>query len=124
MVYVLNKDGKPLMPTARLGKVRHLLKEHRAIIVSYQPFTIQLTYECPNRVQEVVLGVDAGSKHVGLSATTKKKVLFEAQLELRADISSKLSSRKEFRSNRRYRKTRYRKARFLNRTASKKPGCK
>lgn len=122
MVYVLNKDGKPLMPTARLGKVRHLLKEHKAIIVSYQPVTIQLTYECPNRVQDVVLGVDAGSKHVGLSATTKKKVLFEAQLELRADISSKLSTRKGFRSNRRYRKTRYRKARFLNRTASKKPG--
>ena len=122
MVYVLNKDGKPLMPTARLGKVRHLLKEHKAIIVSYQPFTIQLTYECPNRVQEVSLGVDAGSKHVGLSATTKKKVLFEAQLELRDDITKKLATRKEFRRTRRYRKTRYRKARFLNRTASKKPG--
>ena len=122
MVYVLNKDGKPLMPTARLGKVRHLLKEQKAIIVSYQPFTIQLTYDCPNKVQEVSLGVDAGSKHVGLSATTKKKVLFEAQLELRDDITKKLATRKESRRTRRYRKTRYRKARFLNRTASKKPG--
>ena len=26
-VYVLDKDGKPLMPTRRFGKVRHLLKE-------------------------------------------------------------------------------------------------
>ena len=122
MVYVLNKDGKPLMPTARLGKVRHLLKEQKAIIVSYQPFTIQLTYECPNRVQEVSLGVDAGSTHVGLSATTKKKVLFEAQLELRDDITKKLATRLEFRIQRRFRKTRYRKPRFLNRVASKKPG--
>lgn len=122
MVYVLNKDGKPLMPTTRLGKVRHLLKEQKAIIVSYQPFTIQLTYDCPNRVQEVSLGVDAGSKHVGLSATTKKKVLFEAQLELRDDITKKLAARKEFRIQRRFRKTRYRKQRFLNRTVSKKPG--
>lgn len=122
MVYVLNKNGKPLMPTARLGKVRHLLKEHRAIIVSYQPFTIQLTYDCPNRAQEVSLGVDAGSKHVGLSATTKKKILFEAQLELRDDIPNKLALRKEFRRTRRTRKTRYRKPRFLNRVSSKKPG--
>lgn len=122
MVYVLNKDGKPLMPTARLGKVRHLLKEHRAIIVSYQPFTIQLIYDCPNRVQEVSLGVDAGSKHVGLSATTKKKVLFEAQLELRNDIVNNLATRKEFRRNRRYRNSRYRKPKFLNRATANNKG--
>lgn len=29
-VYVLNKDGKPLMPTTRCGHVRHLLKEQKA----------------------------------------------------------------------------------------------
>ena len=28
-VYVLNKDGKPLMPTTRGGHVRHLLKEQK-----------------------------------------------------------------------------------------------
>ena len=31
-VYVLNKDGKPLMPTTRGGHVRHLLKEQKARI--------------------------------------------------------------------------------------------
>lgn len=122
MVYVLNKNGKPLMPTNRLGRVRRLLKEHKAVIVSYHPFTIQLTYACPDRVQGVSLGVDAGSKHVGLSATTKKKVLFEAQLELYGGTTKNLSTRLEFRRNRRSRKTRYRKCRFLNRTKSKKPG--
>ena len=119
MVYVLNIDGKPLMPTERLSRVRHLLKEHKAIAVKYHPFTIKLTYSCNSKVQEVSLGVDAGSKHVGLSATTKKKVLFEAQLELRDDIVKKLSTRCEFRRSRRNRKTRYRKPRFLNRNKPK-----
>ena len=120
MVYVLNKYGKPLMPTTRYGRVRRLLRKSHAVVVDYRPFTIQLTYDTPNGVQEASLGVDAGTKHVGLSATTKKKVLFEAELLLRSDIVEKLSTRREFRRARRNRKTRYRKSRFLNR--SKKPG--
>ena len=122
MVYVLNKYGEPLMPTTRYGRVRRLLDAGLAVVVDYRPFTIQLTYDTPNGVQEVSLGVDAGTKHVGFSATTKKKVLFEAELLLRSDIVEKLSTRREFRRARRNRKTRYRKSRFLNRTKSKKPG--
>ena len=80
MVYVLNREGKPLMPTTRYGRVRRLLRKGHAVVVDYRPFTIQLTYDTPNGVQEVSLGVDAGTKHVGFSATTKKKVLFEAEL--------------------------------------------
>ena len=122
MVYVLNKYGKPMMPTTRYGRVRRLLRKGLAVVVDYRPFTIQLTYDTPNGVQEVSLGVDAGAKHVGFSATTKKKVLFEAELLLRSDIVEKLSTRREFRRARRNRKTRYRKPRFLNRTKTKKPG--
>ena len=122
MVYVLNRYGKPLMPTTRYGRVRRLLRKGLVVVVDYRPFTIQLTYDTPNGVQEVSLGVDAGTKHVGFSATTKKKVLFEAELLLRSDIVETLSTRREFRRARRNRKTRYRKSRFLNRTGSKKPG--
>ena len=122
MVYVLSKYGEPLMPTTRYGRVRRLLSKGHAVVVDYRPFTIQLTYDTQNGVQEVSLGVDAGTKHVGFSATTKKKVLFEAELLLRSDIVEKLSTRREFRRARRNRKTRYRKPRFLNRTGSKKPG--
>lgn len=120
MIYVLNKYGEPLMPTTRYGRVRRLLGKGLAVVVDYRPFTIQLTYDTPNGVQEVSLGVDAGTKHVGFSATTKKKVLFEAELRLRSDIVEKLSTRREFRRARRNRKTRYRKSRFLNR--AKKTG--
>jgi N6-L-threonylcarbamoyladenine synthase len=122
MVYVLNKYGDPLMPTTRYGRIRRLLNTGLAVVVDYRPFTIQLIYDTQNGVQEVSLGVDAGTKHVGFSATTKKKVLFEAELLLRSDIVEKLSARREFRRTRRNRKTRYRKSRFMNRTRSKKPG--
>ena len=122
MVYVLSKYCEPLMPTTRYGRVRRLIRKGLAVVVDYRPFTIQLTYDTPNGVQEVSLGVDAGTKHVGFSATTKKKVLFEAELLLRSDIVEKLSTRREFRRARRNRKTRYRKSRLLNRTRSKKPG--
>lgn len=122
MVYVLNRYGKPLMPTTRYGRIRRLLRKGLAIVVDYRPFTIQLTYDTPNGVREVSLGVDAGTKHVGFSASTTKKVLFEAELLLRSDIVEKLSTRREFRRIRRNRKTRYRKSRFLNRTKAKKPG--
>lgn len=115
MVYVLDADGKPLMPTERHGKVRRLLRDGLACVVRLQPFTIQLTYESKGYTQEVSLGVDAGSVHIGLSATTEKKELFAAEVMLRTDIVKKLASRRELRRTRRSRKTRYRQMRFDNR---------
>ena len=122
MVYILNKDGKPLMPTNRHGKVRHLLKDGKAKIINYCPFTIQLLYDSTNYTQEINLGVDAGSKHIGISATTKEKVLFESDVELRNDIVGLISTKRQNRRTRRNRKTRYRKPRFNNRVATKKKG--
>lgn len=114
-VYVLSKDGKPLMPTKRLGKVRHLLKDGKAKVVKRTPFTIQLLYDSKEFVQDVSLGVDAGSKVVGLSATTEKEELFASNVILRNDIVGLLADRRARRKDRRYRKTRYRVARFNNR---------
>ena len=118
MVYVLSIEGLPLMP-CKEAKARHLLKQNKAKVVKIVPFTIQLLFECDNITQHISLGVDAGSKHIGLSATTEKKVLYEADVELRNDIVELLSSRREARSARRNRKTRYRKARFNNRKKDK-----
>lgn len=122
MVYVLAIDGEPLMPTERHGKVRRLLKEKKAKVVKRCPFTIQLLYDSTRYVQEINLGIDAGSKHIGVSATTKEKVLYEADVELRNDIVDLISTRRELRHLRRIRKTRYRKARFNNRVSTKKTG--
>ena len=115
MVYVININGQPLMPTNRYGKVRHLLKDGKAKVINRCPFTIQLLYRSTNYTQPINLGIDAGSKHIGISATTKDKVFYEADVELRNDIVDLLSTRRELRRTRRNHKTRYRKARFDNR---------
>lgn len=65
--------------------------------------------------QSIILGVDAGSKHIGLSATTNDKEFYASDVELRTDIVKLISKRRELRRSRRNRKTRYRQARFDNR---------
>ena len=122
MVYVLNKDGHPLMPTSRHGKVRHLLKEGKAKVIKRCPFTIQLLYDSTNYTQPISLGVDAGSKVIGLSATTNTKELFASNITIRNDIVNLLSTRRQNRRTRRSHKTRYRQPRFNNRVSSKKQG--
>ena len=122
MVYILNKDGQPLMPTDRHGKVRRLLKSDKAKVVKRCPFTIQLLYNSTDYTQEISLGIDAGSKHIGVSATTQNRVLYEADVELRNDIVNLLSTRRQNRVARRSHKTRYRKPRFNNRVSHKKKG--
>ena len=93
MVYVLDINGQPLMPTARHGKVRRLLNSHLAKVVKRCPFTIQLLYQSTKETQPVSLGVDAGSKHIGLAATTEKKVIYQEELVPRNDVVKLLSSK-------------------------------
>ena len=121
MVYVINKQGKALMPTDRYGKVRRLLKSGLAHVVHRIPFTIQLDYDTTEITQPITLGIDAGSKFIGVCATTDKKELYAANVELRNDIVNKLSTRREQRRTRRNR-LRHRKYRFNNRVSSKHKG--
>ena len=122
MVYVLDINGQPLMPTTRHGKVRRLLNSHLAKVVKRCPFTIQLLYQSTKEIQPVSLGVDAGSKHIGMAATTEKKVVYQEELSPRNDVVKLLSLRRASRSSRRSRKTRYRKPKFNNRVHSKHKG--
>ena len=113
-VYVINQHGYPLMPCSP-RKARLLLKSGKATVVKRTPFTIRILYGSSGYKQVVSLGVDAGTKHIGVSATTDKRVLYEAEVLLRTDIQDLLATRREFRRARRNRKTRYRQARFENR---------
>ena len=122
MVYVLNKNGVPIMPTRNHAKVRVLLKQGKAKVVKRTPFTIQLLYDSTNYTQPISLGVDAGSKVIGLSATTNTKELFASNITIRNDIVNLLSTRRHNRRTRRSHKTRYRQPRFNNRVSSKKQG--
>ena len=104
------------------AKARILLKEKKAVVTRRMPFTIQLTIATGETKQPVTLGVDAGYKHVGLSACTEKAELFVSEVELRQDITDLLSARLQLRRARRNRKTRYRAPRFDNRVRSKHKG--
>lgn len=122
MVYVISKNGHPLMPTENHAKVRLLLKSGKATVVRRCPFTIKLTETSKTFIQDTALGVDAGSKHVGISVTTAKKELFAAELRPRNDVVDLMSFRLEMRRSRRNRTTRYRQSRFNNRVHSKNKG--
>ena len=121
IVYVINKHGRPLMPT-KPSKARKLLKNKKAKIVSYKPFTIQLIYGSRGYTQNVDLGIDLGAKHVGVAIVSENKVLDKGEIELRDDVSKNITTKRQYRSSRRSRKTRYRKPRFLNRISTKKEG--
>ena len=105
------------MPTSP-QKARKLLSCGKAKIYKRKPFTIQLLIPTGESKQKISLGVDAGSRFIGISATTEKKELFSAELALRNDIVNLLSTRRQNRRTRRNR-LRYRKARFLNRKKDK-----
>jgi len=122
MVYVLDINGNPLMPTTRHGKVRHLLKDGKAKVVKRTPFTIQLLYSSTTYIENLTLGVDAGSKTIGLSVSSETKEYFSAKVTLRNDITKLLATRRECRRTRRNYKTRYRQPRFNNRVKSKHKG--
>ena len=118
-VFVLNMRGEPLMPCTQ-RKARLLLKEGKAIIYQYNPFTIKLTYATGETKQNCSLGIDTGSKNIGFAITSEDKILFKGEVELRQDVKSNLDTRRMYRRDRRNRKTRYRKPRFSNRKRTEK----
>ena len=122
MVYVIAKNGKPLMPTQRYGKVRRLLESGKAKVIKRTPFTIQLLYETGGYVQPVTLGVDPGYQTAGLSAVTGTKEVFRAGAKVRTDMTKLLATRRQYRRSRRSRKIRYRQPRFENRVHTKYKG--
>jgi len=113
-VFVLSQEAKPLMPTTP-RRARVWLEAKRARVVRRDPFTIRLRFATKVHVQAARVGVDTGSKEVGIAATTNGEVVFQAQVHLRDDITEKLRQRRRYRRNRRARKTRYREVRYANR---------
>ena len=82
-VYVLNKNGKPLMPTQRGNRVRILLKQGLAKVVYQKPFTIQLTYEVENpEIQPLFGGTDSGRTNIGEAVIKKNgETVYASEVE-------------------------------------------
>lgn len=118
MVYVISTEGKPLMPCSPVI-ARLLLKQGKVKCIKRSPFTIKLLYETTDYTQELTLGVDTGSSKIGSAVVNNRdEVVYISEVEIRNDIADKMTQRSKYRRNRRNRKTRYRKPRWLNRKNS------
>ena len=121
-VFVINKHGKPLMPCSP-RKAKILLREKKARVVSRVPFTIKLLFGSAGHRQEIIAGMDSGGEVIGTSAKGNGKTYYLSETKMRGEeIKGKLEQRRMYRRNRRGRKCRYRKPRFLNRGNSIKKG--
>jgi Restriction endonuclease len=118
MVFVLDKSKKPLDMISH-AKARILLKNRLAVVHKIYPFTIRLRdNSCVGNDKTYTVKFDPGSKHTGVAITDNKdSVVMLAEIEHRGHLIKKdLTSRRMIRRHRRNRKTRYREARFQNRT--------
>ena len=77
---VLSKNGERLMPTIRLGKVRHLLKDGKAKIIKHHPFTIQLLYDSETNIQPIEICEDVGYNYIGISVKSQSHEYVSARM--------------------------------------------
>lgn len=93
-VYILNKHGEPLMPCSSC-KARVLLDNKKACVIKHTPFTIKLLHGSAGYKQPITLGVDAGSRHVGLSASTETHELYREEFTPRNDAFAEVDDDEE-----------------------------
>ncbi len=124
MVFVLDQHKKPLMPCSE-KRARLLLERGRARVVRIAPFTIRLMDRLQEHsvLQALRVKLDPGSKTTGVAITLDgahgTKAIFLGEIVHKPGIKARLDTRRSLRHGRRYRKTRYRPARFLNRRRPK-----
>lgn len=102
-VYVLNKHGKPLMPTTRFGHVRRLLKKGKAVAVSNNPFVIRLKYDSTHYTQLVYEGLDPGRENIGDAASLEdgKNIYLANVITHNKSIKKQMQDRAGYRRERR-----------------------
>ncbi|WP_276322789.1 RNA-guided endonuclease IscB [Streptomyces sp. F001] len=129
-VFVLSKEGNPLMP-CHPARARELLGKGRAVVTRQVPFTIRLKDRtlAESEVDGVQLRIDPGSKGTGFVLTDEKKEanehgttvtirrgLVSVELQHRADqIRLCMQQRAGYRNRRRSANCRYRAPRSRNR---------
>ncbi|MFM9266421.1 RNA-guided endonuclease IscB [Tychonema sp. BBK16] len=115
-VFVLDTEKRPLSPV-QPGQARRLLNAGKAAVFRKYPLTIILKVALTTTPEPIALKIDPGSKTTGIALLQGEKVIFGAELTHRGQtIKASLNSRRSLRRGRRNCHTRYRQARFLNRT--------
>lgn len=117
-VFVIDENKKPV-GTVHPGQARKMLSAQQAAVFRRYPFTIILKTAAPEdfKPRPLQIKLDPGSRETGIAVLDRNKVVWAAELTHRgSQIRDSLTSRRQLRRGRRNRKTRYRQARFLNRT--------
>lgn len=133
-VFVLSKDGHPLMP-CHPARARELLRKGRAVVVRQTPFAIRLKdrTRAQSTVDGLQLRIDPGSKGTGLALTDEKwetgadsrvvtvrRGVFSMELQHRGDqIHHSMGQRAGYRHRRRSANCRYRAPQSNNRVVAK-----
>ena len=121
MAAVLSSTGIRLMPTT-CYRARKLIESGQAVIHSHDPFTIRLTQRKSGSTQPVEYCCDTGYQHIGISIKSARHEYAGVQVDALRDEKKHHQDALTYRRTRRNRKTRYRKARFDNRKATKPEG--
>ncbi len=117
--FVLDTNKQPLDPV-HPAAARKLLSNGEAAVFRRYPFVVILKCAVDTAEQSIEIKLDPGSKTTGIALLKGKNLIFVAELNHRGQaIKASLESRRAIRRSRRARQTRYRQARFLNRTRPK-----
>src|SRR5690606_33851599 len=109
MIRVLDENKKPLMPCSE-KRARKLLERKEAKPYWYKGVFCIVLQRPPKTTykQEVVVGIDPGSKFEGLTVKSEAHTLLNIQTEAKVDVKKKIETRTNLRRSRRNRKLRYR----------------
>ena len=84
MTAVLSSTGIRLMPTS-CYRARKLIKSGKAVIHSYDPFTIRLTQRENGSTQPIEYCCDTGYQHIGISIKSAKHEYAGVQVDALRD---------------------------------------
>lgn len=103
-IYVLNKHGKPLMPTVRQSHIRKLIKAKKAVVINGNPFTVRLKYDTPDITQPLYGGMDTGRENIGEGVSLESgECVFLCETEAKnKSIKKKMDERRVHRQERRH----------------------
>ena len=118
-VPVVDKDQKPLMPT-KPSRARKWIRDKKATpFWKNGVFCVRLNVDPSDRYfQEIVVGVDPGSKKEGFTVKSESHTYLNVQADAQNQVGKKVAKRRELRRGRRSRKCPNRKNR-TNRLANK-----
>lgn len=113
MVPVLDKNKNPLMPCSEKRAKQLMEKGEAKPYWCKGVFCIILQRDPKSRfMQDIVVGIDPGSKFEGLTVKSEAHTLLNIQTEAKTDVKKKMEVRSNLRRTRRGRNLRYRKCRF------------